>query len=57
VDLELGRVLDGEVLAEPGDGRVRIAFEFHFETGTFVLKDAARLDLLGEERWDGRFLY
>lgn len=56
VDLELGRVLDGEVLAEPGNGRSRVAFKFHFETGTFVLKDAAGLDLLGEKWRNSRFL-
>jgi hypothetical protein len=57
VDLELGRVLDGEILAEPGDGRRRIALEFHLEAGALVLKHSARLDLFGEEWRHGRFLF
>jgi hypothetical protein len=57
VDLELGRVLDGEILTEPGDGRRWIALEFHLEAGALVLKHSARLDLLGEERRHGRFLF
>lgn len=56
MDLELGRVFDGEILAEPSDGRIRIALEFDFETGTLVLENATRLDLFGEERRHGWFL-
>lgn len=57
VDLELGRVLDGEVLAVPRDLRGRVALELDLEAGALVLEHAARLDLLREERRHCRFLF